>query len=216
MALFERRALPNLITVARILAAPGVFFLIFIPTFTARMLAFLLFVVAAVSDLWDGYLARKHGWISDFGKLWDPIADKLLMVAVFVPLYMVSRTGEPSGQLVAIGSFPAWILIVVFGREVAVTVIRFFAVGRGLVIAAGQTGKYKAVFQNIFSGTAIFWLALQAVAVRRGWEGLEAWTRWSAFHGFVFLTTLAVAVVLTVFSFAVYLLEWRRQLRELV
>lgn len=216
MPLFERRALPNIITVARIAAAPGVFFLIFVPTLTARLLAFLLFVVAAVSDLWDGWLARKHGWITDFGKLWDPIADKLLLVAVFVPLYMVSQSGAATGRMVAIDTFPLWILVVVFGREVAVTAIRFFAAGRGLVIPAGQSGKYKAVFQNIFSGTAIFWLALLAAAVRRGWEGSAAWTWWTYFHGFVFLTTLSVAVVLTVFSFAVYLLEWRRQLRALV
>ena len=118
--------------------------------------------------------------------------------------------------MVAIDVFPLWILLVVFGREVAITAIRSFAAGRGLVIPAGKSGKYKAVFQNIFSGTAIFWLALQAAAVRRGWEGLEAWTLWKYFHGFVFLTSLSVAVALTVFSFAVYLLEWRRQLRELV
>ena len=85
MALFSRSALPNIITVARILLAPVVFALLFVPSFTARFVGWILFLIAAFSDLWDGYLARKHGWISDFGKLLDPIADKLLLAATFLP-----------------------------------------------------------------------------------------------------------------------------------
>src|SRR5690606_40129756 len=91
MALFERSTLPNAITVARIALTPVVYLLLFIPTFTARFAAFIVFLVAAFSDLWDGHLARKHGWISNFGKLVDPLADKLLLVATFIPFYILSR-----------------------------------------------------------------------------------------------------------------------------
>jgi len=102
MPVIERHTLPNVITVGRIALAPIVAVLLFIPTFTARLLAFVLFLIAAFSDLWDGYLARKHGWISDFGKLVDPIADKLLLIVTFVPFYILSHGASAHGRFVAI------------------------------------------------------------------------------------------------------------------
>ena len=92
MSLMHRSTLPNAITVARIIMAPMVGYLLFVPTFTARFVGWLLFLIAAFSDLWDGYLARKNNWISNFGKLVDPIADKLLLLCTFVPFYMVSHS----------------------------------------------------------------------------------------------------------------------------
>lgn len=212
----ERSAIPNAITVARVVLAPVVGFLAFVPTFSARLAAFLLFLVAAFSDLWDGHLARKYGWISDFGKLFDPIADKLLLIMTFVPFYILShRVDDPHGQLVAIGQLPLWIVIVIFGREVLVTIIRSFAANRGIVIPAGRSGKLKAVFQNIFIGTALAWLAINSAALNNGWYGMRSWTWWTRFHGFVFMTSLTIAVFLTVFSLAVYLWQWRRLMRTL-
>src|SRR5688572_31192948 len=112
MPLLQRSTIPNAITIARITLAPIVGILLFVPTFTARFLAWLLFLIAAFSDLWDGHLARKYGWISDFGKLVDPIADKLLLVMTFLPFYILSqRDGDPHGQLVVIGTMPLWILV---------------------------------------------------------------------------------------------------------
>src|SRR3972149_1483519 len=102
MALLHRSTLPNAITVARIALAPVVGLLLFVPTFTARFIAWILFLIAAFSDLWDGYLARKHGWISDFGKLVDPIADKLLLIVTFVPFYILSHGASAHGRFVAI------------------------------------------------------------------------------------------------------------------
>jgi CDP-diacylglycerol--glycerol-3-phosphate 3-phosphatidyltransferase len=208
MPLLERSTLPNLITVSRIALAPVVFLLLFVPTFTACFVAWLLFLAAAFSDLWDGWLARKHGWISDFGKLWDPVADKLLLVATFVPFYILSHRTAPA-ELPFLGGLPLWVLIVVFGREAAVTALRAWAARNGRILAAGREGKLKAVFQNIFSGTTIFWIALRTEAERAGWHG-EFWDFWQGFHGFVLLTTLALAVALTVYSFAVYLRQWLR------
>jgi CDP-diacylglycerol---glycerol-3-phosphate 3-phosphatidyltransferase len=212
MSVWQRSTLPNAITVARIALAPLVGLLLFVPTFTARFIAWLLFLVAAFSDLWDGHLARKYGWISDFGKLVDPIADKLLLVMTFVPFYLLShRAADAHGQFVAIGQLPLWILLVVLGREVLITMIRGIAARRGLVIAAGASGKLKAVFQNIFIGTAIAWLAINSAALNRGWA-TQAWEYWKVFHAFVFLTSLAIAVFLTLYSLAVYLWQWRRLL----
>ncbi len=212
MALFERSTLPNAITVARIALTPVVYVLLFVPTFTARFIAFLVFLAAAFSDLWDGYLARKHGWISNFGKLVDPIADKLLLVATFVPFYLISRRDAPDAPLPVFGELPVWVLLVIFGRELLVTAIRSYAARGGVVIAAGSSGKLKAVFQNIFIGTTIFWYALQSAAHDHAWRG-EMWAHWQVFHSTVFLLTLGIALWLTVYSFGIYLYEWRRLLR---
>lgn len=212
MPIIERHTLPNVITLGRIALAPVIAALLWVPTFTARFIAFLLFLVAAFSDLWDGYLARKHGWISDFGKLVDPIADKLLLVVTFVPFYLLSHSGSQHGRFVAIPEFPLWIVIVIFGREFLITFIRSLAARRGIIIPAGKSGKLKAVFQNIFIGTAIAWLAANSAALNRGWTDDRYWTYWTWLHGFVFVTSLVIAVLLTVYSLVVYLREWRKQL----
>jgi CDP-diacylglycerol--glycerol-3-phosphate 3-phosphatidyltransferase len=204
----KRSTIPNLITIGRIILAPVVAVLLFMPTFTARFIAWILFLIAAFSDLWDGYLARKHGWISDFGKLVDPIADKLLLATTFVPFYLLSQRGEYETVLPWLGGLPLWIVLVIFGREALVTIIRQIAAGRGTIIPAGKAGKMKALFQNIFIGTTILWFALRTAAVANGWSG-GFWAFWTIFHGVVLLTTLAIALALTVWSMIVYLLEWR-------
>jgi CDP-diacylglycerol--glycerol-3-phosphate 3-phosphatidyltransferase len=203
-----RSTIPNVITVGRIIMAPIVSVLLFVPTFTARFIAFLLFLIAAFSDLWDGYLARKHGWISNFGKLLDPIADKLLLFCTFVPFYIISHRPGAENGLPFIGALPLWIVLIIFGREILITAVRSYAAKRGVVIPAGPAGKQKAVFQNIFVGAAIFWYALQSAAVNDGWDG-SFWYNWQLFHGWFFITSLALAVLLTVYSMVVYLRKWR-------
>ena len=203
------KAIPNIITVARIALCPVIFVLIFVPTFTARFIAWILFLIAAFSDLFDGHLARKHGWISDFGKLVDPIADKLLLVSTFIPFYVLSNRDPTDNALPVITTLPLWIVIVVFGRELFVTLFRSYAARRGVVIAAGSAGKHKAVWQNIFIGAAIFWFALTSAARANGWSG-SAWTWWQRLHTFVLLVSLVVAVFLTVYSMVVYIRSWSR------
>jgi CDP-diacylglycerol--glycerol-3-phosphate 3-phosphatidyltransferase len=211
----SRSTLPNAITVARIVLAAVVFVLLFMPTFAARLLAFVLFLIAAFSDLWDGHLARKYGWITDFGKLFDPIADKLLLVATFLPFYLLSRSASEALQLPLMGELPLWILLVVLGREALITLIRSLAARKGVVIPAGRAGKLKAVFQNIFSGTTIFWYALRTAAASRGWSG-GFWSGWQVVHSAVLLVSLTIAVLLTLYSMFVYLWEWRRVVRSVL
>ncbi|MEJ2678329.1 MAG: hypothetical protein P8174_04530, partial [Gemmatimonadota bacterium] len=167
-----------------------------------------LFLVAAESDLWYGYLARKHGWISNFGKLADPIADKLLLVATFVPFYMLSHRPGPLAALPVWGTLPLWVVLVVLGREVLITLLRTWAAHRGRVLAAGPAGKYKAVVQNIFIGSTILWYGLQSRALDYGWHS-RLWDAWQILHGAVLSVSLAVAVILTVYSMIVYLRSWR-------
>jgi CDP-diacylglycerol--glycerol-3-phosphate 3-phosphatidyltransferase len=209
----QRSTLPNVITVGRIIMAPAVTYLLFIPTFTARFICWILFLTAAFSDLWDGYLARKHGWISNFGKLVDPIADKLLLACTFIPFYIISHRPGPENELPYIGELPLWVVLVVFGREILITAVRSFAAQQGVVIPAGTAGKQKAVFQNIFVGATIFWYALQSGATDHGWSG-RFWDYLQIFNGWVFLSSLGLAVFLTVYSMFVYLLAWRKLSRD--
>lgn len=200
----SRLNLPNLITVARILACPVIFALALSPRISHLLAAFGLFIAAAVSDLWDGYLARKHGLVTNMGKLLDPVADKLLLVSTFVPFYMVSQRPDPLTDLPWWGPLPLWVVVVIFGREILVTVFRSWAARRGAVISAGPSGKAKAFTQNFFSGSLLLWYALARTAVREGWETETLWVVWGHFHGAVVALSLAVALLLTVYSMAIY------------
>jgi CDP-diacylglycerol--glycerol-3-phosphate 3-phosphatidyltransferase len=202
--------LPNTITIARILACPGVFVLALSPKPLHLLFAFLLFLAAALSDLWDGYLARKHGLITTLGKLLDPLADKLLMVSTFIPFYLVSQGDDPLGQIPWWGALPLWVVVVIFGRELLVTVLRSWAANRGAVIASGQSGKIKAFIQNIFSGSLLLWYAGVRWAESLGWVGSWWWDAWAVFHGLVTGLTLLVALLLTIYSLGVYLVENRK------
>jgi CDP-diacylglycerol--glycerol-3-phosphate 3-phosphatidyltransferase len=202
--------LPNGITVARVLAAPVIFVLILSGGFGLLLVTFIIFIAAAVSDIWDGYLARRRSQITDFGKLADPIADKLLVLGTFVPFYVVSLRAPASDVPVVFGwgVLPLWALIVVLGRELLITVFRGLAKRKGVVIAAGKEGKFKAVFQNMFIGGEILWLALRSRALERAWDS-PFWSFWKVFHGSYVAITLAIAVVLTAYSLLVYLWRYR-------
>lgn len=206
-----RLTLPNVITLGRIVACPAVFFLVLTPSVTPRLLAWVLFVAAGLSDVWDGYLARKHGLITDLGKLLDPLADKLLLVATFVPFYMLSHGDGLVGRLPFLGPFPLWVVLVIFGREILITLFRTFAARQGVVISAGKSGKYKAFLQNLFIGGLLLWYPLQMLSIEGGWSG-GIWTFWAYLHGGWIVVTLAAALVLTVFSMGDYLWRFRNLL----
>ena len=210
----RRLNLPNSITIARILACPVIFVLALSPRVSHLLWAFGLFVLAAVSDLWDGYLARKHDLVTDMGKLLDPMADKLLLVSTFIPFYIVSHRPDPVTDIPWWGPLPLWVVVVIFGRELAVTFFRSWAARRGSVVSAGPSGKFKAFAQNIFIGSLLFWYALARSARERGWEGDILWTFWSEFHGAVVAISLAVALVLTVYSMGVYAVQNRDLFRQ--
>lgn len=201
--------LPNLITIARIGLAIVIIPLLFVDDLAMRLLAFFIFLVAAFSDLWDGYLARSRGLITDLGKLLDPIADKLLVAATFIPFYIISHRPGPGSEFPWFGGvFPLWIMLLIFGREIFITLFRGYAAKRGVVIAAGKSGKYKAVFQNFFIGTAILWYALRSESLRRGWDG-PVWRGWEIFHFSFSVVVLGIAVVLTIYSLVDYLWSYR-------
>jgi CDP-diacylglycerol--glycerol-3-phosphate 3-phosphatidyltransferase len=126
--------LPNLLTVVRILLVPVIVVALLAETPNADLLAAIVFAVAAFTDGLDGYLARSRGAVTTFGKLMDPIADKLLIIAALV-------------SLVSLGRIAAWVAMVIIAREFAVTALRMVAVEQGVVIPASFTGKVKTITQ---------------------------------------------------------------------
>ncbi|MCL7927967.1 MAG: CDP-alcohol phosphatidyltransferase family protein [marine benthic group bacterium] len=205
--------LPNALTTMRVLLAPLVAALLFQPRASARLVAGIVYVVAAVSDLIDGEIARRRGEITDFGKLVDPIADKLLLAATLVPFWILTSRHPELGGLPLFGGVPLWTLLVFFGRELLVTVLRTRAARNGIVVPSMPIGKYKAAAQSVFSGSMIAWLALQTAAIESGWNG-ATFRAWESFHGWFTTLTLILALILTVLSLFVYLEAFRRIEKE--
>jgi CDP-diacylglycerol--glycerol-3-phosphate 3-phosphatidyltransferase len=135
--------LPNILTLCRIFVVPILVILLCFPNPLTRALATLLFVIASTTDYLDGYLARKYNVISTMGKLLDPMADKLLVMAVLIMLV-------PS----KVGAVPAWIVVVILSRDIMITSLRGVASARGVVIQAEELGKIKTVLQ-IFALTGL-------------------------------------------------------------
>lgn len=204
----SRLTLPNIITTARIAVCPVIFMLAMSPDVGARFWAFVLFVVAGLSDVWDGYLARRYGLITDVGKLLDPFADKLLLVATLVPFYVISHRGNDLELIPWWGPMPLWAMVVIFGREFFITLFRSYAARRDVVIPAAKSGKRKALLQALFIGGLLLWYPLNILAESHGWTG-PAWDLAAQVIGAWVAITFAVAIVLTVYSMLDYLWSYR-------
>ncbi len=205
-----RWTLPNIITLARICLTPVIALLPFIQGYWPKVIAFLIFLVAAFSDVVDGWLARRYNTVSDLGKLLDPIADKLLLFATLIPIFWMTRhpTILVDYRIPWWGSLPVWVALLLVGREVLITAFRYFALRRGVVIPAVAAGKAKAVAQNIFIGATIAWFAWKDAIAELKLAGAFR-DLWDQFHGWFVSVTLAGAIVLTVYSLGVYLYRYR-------
>lgn len=139
--------LPNKLTVGRMIAVP-----FFVAAFMMQyyMVAFIIFIAASFTDLLDGKIARARGLVTNFGKIMDPLADKILVYSTLCLLI-----GE--------GTIPAWSLIVILAREFAVSGMRTVAASEGRVVAAGMSGKIKTVLQMIAVPTLIIALTFDTV-----------------------------------------------------
>ena len=138
--------LPNTLTVSRLIAALVVMLAMALPIPFSTTLAFVVFVVASNTDYWDGRLARTHYGVTAFGKLMDPLADKVLVCAALVSFVGIRLHYEPDYSLV-----PAWVVVVIIAREFAVTGLRLLVATRdeGRIISAGNWGKLKTVWQLV-------------------------------------------------------------------
>ena len=172
-------ALPNVLSLFRVVCVPLVIALLAAPTVTSRRWAALLFLAAGITDYLDRYLARRRGAVSALGQFLDPLADKLLVESVLVMLVAVPV--EPR--------VPAWIAALIIARELAVTGLRAIASQKGMTLPADELGKYKML-------TQIFALQGLLLAERVTIPGLGIEVDFFA-AGMVFLW---VALVLSVWS----------------
>ena len=129
--------LPNKLTTLRVIMIPFfVFFLLWQngENHTFRMIALALFIIASLTDLLDGKIARKYNLVTNFGKFMDPLADKLLVCSALI-------------CLIELNALPAWMVIIIISREFIISGFRLVASDNGVVIAASYWGKFKTVFQ---------------------------------------------------------------------
>jgi len=126
----------NALTISRVFLTFVFMYFLFAGFPGAKYLAFLTFLLASLTDYYDGYFARKSNRITDFGKLMDPIADKILVLSAFL-------------AFVELTLIPAWMVLVIVAREGTVTGLRIFALSKGRVIEAEEAGKHKTVSQMI-------------------------------------------------------------------
>jgi len=169
--------LANRLTMIRILVIPVIVCLLFFTGRTASIAAALLYVLASLTDIVDGYLARKMGIVTHLGRFLDPMADKLLMTSALIMLIGLHRA-------------PAWMVTIIIGREIAVTGLRGIAATEGIIISASKLGKYKTLSQTVaivllilhyslFSlpvhqlGMIFLWIAL----IMTVWSGIDYFVR---------------------------------------
>lgn len=174
--------LPNKLTVARVCMVPLFMVALLINTETSRIVATILFALASLTDMLDGQIARKYNLITNFGKLMDPLADKILTAAAMV-------------CLVQLGDLAAWIVVIVLFREYAITGLRSVAASENIVIAAGIWGKVKTVCQMF--ALMLLMLKPQIVALC----GVD-----------LGLLLMYVALILTVYSGVDYVIKLNKQI----
>ena len=152
--------LPNVLTVSRFGMAILLMICLSVTFQGTRIAALILFIVAALTDAFDGHLARKVYGCTDFGRLMDPLADKVLTVAAFI-------------GFVEMRILPAWMVTLIISREMMVTGLRLLAANKGVVLAAGMLGKQKTI------GQMIFIIAVLLTSVFHGLENFSALFFWA-------------------------------------
>jgi CDP-diacylglycerol--glycerol-3-phosphate 3-phosphatidyltransferase len=202
----------NKLTVSRIVMIPFFVAFLLVENVTAdlraiaafRWAALLVFSAAAITDLLDGMLARRRGMITNFGRLMDPLADKLLTMAAFVAFVEIRA---PGNQPV----FPAWAIIVILGREFLVTGLRSLALEHGRVMHADRWGKHKTIWQLV--GIIVVLVALCVRDLLRLFN--LPFLKWFDLAlPFLFAAILIIIVVLTVVSGIAYVVNNRDVISE--
>ena len=174
---------PNTLTLFRIIAVPVIVVLLMMPNRLTAFVAGLIFSAAAITDYFDGYLARRYGLVSNLGKVMDPVADKLLVSCSLI-------------MLTALGWMPAWIACIIIGRELAVTGLRNIIAQNKMDVSASSLGKYKTGFQI----AAIIPLMFHYPALGFDFQAIGMFFLWGA-------------LAFTVWSGADYFLRFRKLLR---
>jgi len=170
--------LPNKLTITRIALSPVFMALILIDDTRAKLASLIVFVIAALTDLGDGYFARRRGIITGFGKFMDPLADKILASTAFI-------------SLVALGYVRGWMVTIIIGREFLITGFRSLAAYRGMLIVPTSGARLKTVLQMTTIGVILLFVYLKATMVPMGyhWPIFESRTTIVAFDWLMGITT---------------------------
>ncbi|MFH1656022.1 MAG: CDP-diacylglycerol--glycerol-3-phosphate 3-phosphatidyltransferase [Candidatus Omnitrophota bacterium] len=184
--------LPNKLTILRVILTFVFLIFIFPKGLVYKIIALLIFSIAALTDFYDGYIARRENMVTNFGKIMDPIADKLLILGAFLAFVQL--------QVVS-----AWMVILIISREIIITGLRLFAITKGKILAAEKGGKHKTVSQMVAIFLILGYLIFKAAMVQ-----FSAWTEnfefWCGLGIFILMST---TVVLTLISGLSYL--WRNR-----
>lgn len=170
--------LPNTLTIIRLVCIPLVVICLIFPGKLGSFLAALFFGMAFVTDVLDGFFARRYGAVTVLGKFLDPLADKILVSVTMIMLIPLER-------------IPAWMVMLIVAREMAITGLRTIAVNEGIVIQASALGKYKTIFQSLaIIGLSLhyeyFDINFHAVGMIFLWIALvfTLWSGWAYFREF--------------------------------
>ena len=173
------RRLPNIFTFLRLILIPVFVLLMLDPSILMLRAALVVFMLAAFTDYLDGRIARKYGAVTDFGKLLDPIADKILVMAALI---MIMGLGpDESGE----NLLPAWLVVMILARETWVNGLRSMAAAKGVVVAASKIGKLKSAIQML----AIVLMLMQDWPIEIG--------EWSSPCPYIGIRLLVVSVVIS-------------------
>ena len=188
----------NRLTMLRIILTFVFMFFLFIPALWAKATALLIFIFAALSDFFDGRIAQKRNMVTDFGKLMDPIADKILVLAAFAAFVQI--------QLI-----DAWMFVIVVAREILITSLRLFALNKGKVLSAAKAGKHKTLSQMV----VIFYI-LGFIVLKEAILTFSTWNpAWESFFRNSIYMMMLLTVGLTLYSGLSYLWENRKVITKL-
>ncbi len=196
--------LPNKLTLSRVIMVPFfVVFILLVPQFLYfKWIALAIFIIASLTDLLDGKIARKYNLVTNFGKFMDPLADKLLVCSALIAMS-------------SLGVIPAWITIVIIAREFFISGFRLIAAEKGVVIAASMWGKWKTTFQMVMLCVQMVVMD-QYVSVNgnNAADGLYVVTPFYQVLMMIGSITMYIALILTVVSLIDYLLKNKDVLKD--
>lgn len=199
--------LSNRLTLIRLALVPVFMAALAFPSIWSRIVAFVVFVGASITDWYDGKLARSTGTVTRIGTLLDPLADKLLVATALIGFIDIHEL-----------HIPAWLVVLIIGREFLISGLRSLAAARGVVMAAENAGKWKTAFQMTAIITILLILISNSTLLR--WPGLVLTWPKSCEHALFFMLDRAPYILIfltmcvTVLSGVLYIRKYRRLLRE--
>jgi len=190
--------LANKLTMLRVLLTFVFLFVFSIQGLLPKIISLVVFIVAALSDLFDGMIAKKNNMVTDFGRLMDPIADKILVLAAFAAFLGM--------QLIE-----AWMFVIIVSREILITSLRLFALNKGKILSAVRAGKHKT-----FSQMAVIFYILGFIVVKESVKTYSVWNPvWEDFFRNSINILMLFTVGLTLYSGISYLWENRKIITKL-